>query len=100
MSSDFDRAVEFAGCMVHHQPRWADGTEGRSWRLAHRRSDTWPCHETVRVLALIREVRADECDQAARDASPYLAHEAGGHTSTYSVRKWLLDRAEKHREAT
>ena len=58
------------------------------------------CHETVRVLALIREVRADECDQAARDASPYLAHEAGGHTSTYSVRKWLLDRAEKHREAT
>lgn len=38
-------------------------------------------------------VRAEALGEAAEDVGPALQNEVGGHTSTYSVRKWLLARA-------
>jgi hypothetical protein len=54
--------------------------------------------DLVVVLAALgqheREIRAQALREAAARIGPELASEVGGHTSTYSVRRWLHGRAD------
>lgn len=77
MKDDLTRAIaEALGCVAYHQPRWADGTEGKSWCLTHRKppvQNVWPCPETERIAAAlapliearVREARAESLKAAA-----------------------------------
>lgn len=99
--SDFARAVEFAGCEFR-EPLTLD-IDPYPYCDTHDSFDEpgrWPCPETERALALIREVRADECEQIRSDWAmlPGLDTRHDGKPTT--AHALLLDRAEKHREAT
>lgn len=46
------------------------------------------------ILPLLNRLRAEALREAAAEARRNLGTEASGHTSTYSVRKWLSKRAD------
>lgn len=47
------------------------------------------------LAAREQQARAEALRDAAREVAPALQNEVGGHTSTYSVRIWLRDRADR-----
>ena len=100
--SDLDRAIEFAGC-----ERIVARLSGADLCLPHQRQNAgWPCRETVRVLALIREVRADELERAAKDYPNHVRGEDefwSYNTTTDAVEEigveYMTQRAEEVRRA-
>ena len=73
MQSAEDVAREVLGCVPYHQPRWADGTEGKSWCRTHRHAvNEWPCPEQKALAdtlaAWCAEVRLDATKEMQRIA--------------------------------
>lgn len=115
MSSDFDRAVEFAGCRGPLPARWcSDDGQSIAKDVCGKHpprtpdGDLWPCPETLRTLRLIQEVRADECERLRPLLDEECPHEPDEHAegtcevcdAAFAVDAALQGRAEKHREAT
>ena len=75
-----DVARKALGCVPYHQPRWADGTEGKSWCRTHRHTvNEWPCPEQKALadtLAAWCAERAAEVRAAAAAEMHRIAHVA------------------------
>ena len=79
---------------------WTPSTEQVRAHYVFNQSDQWDpeCGEAFDrwLAAHDREVRASDREALADRARYELGTEVSGHTSTYSVRKWLREKAKEN----